>query len=349
MVTIKEIAKAVGVSSATVSRVLNYDATLSITEPKRQAIIETAEALNYLTPRNRPRPSRLQANEHSSTEHAGARIGIVHFLRPEDELADPYYIGVRMGIEQRARANRVEVHTIYRTGSLPPADELRDAAGIIALGMHTDNEIDWVRQINSNLVLADFAPNIDIFDIVACDLSYAMTRLLDRLYAAGYRRFGFLGDDRPSGNVRYPANEERAKTFKEWAERMGLFNPAHYLLAEQLRFESGYRLACQLMAASDLPEMLVTSNDNVAIGAYRAIQERGLRIPADIAVASFNDIPAAQFLTPPLTTVRIPAERIGENAFDLLMEQMNGRDYVKRVTIATELIWRESCRRPDEA
>jgi LacI family transcriptional regulator len=348
MVTIKEIAKAVGVSSATVSRVLNYDATLSITEAKRQAIIETAEALNYLTPRNRPRPSRHQMNDHISTEHAGARIGIVHFLRPEDELADPYYIGVRMGIEQRARANRVEVHTIYRTGGLPPADELRDAAGIIALGMHTDAEIDWVRQINSNLVLADFAPNIDLFDIVACDLSYAMTRLLDRLYAAGYRRFGFLGDDRPSGNVRYPANEERAKTFREWAERMGLFNPAHYLLAEQLRFESGYRLACQLMASSDLPEMLITSNDNVAIGAYRAIQERGLSIPRDIAVASFNDIPAAQFLAPPLTTVRIPAERIGENAFDLLMEQMNGRDYVKRVTIATELIWRESCRRPED-
>lgn len=345
MVTIKEIAKAVGVSSATVSRVLNYDATLSITEAKRQAIIETAEALNYLTPRNRPRPSRQPA----TADHAGARIGLVHFLRPEDELADPYYIGVRMGIEQRARAHRIEVHTIYRTGGLPPAEELGDAAGIIALGMHTDAELDWVRQINSNLVLADFAPNIDMFDIVACDLSYAMTRLLDRLHAAGYRRFGFLGDDRPSGNVRYPANEERAKTFKEWCGRMGLFNPDHYLLAEQLRFESGYRLACQLMAARDLPEMLVTSNDNVAIGAYRAIQERGLRIPADIAVASFNDIPAAQFLAPPLTTVRIPAERIGENAFDLLMEQMNGRDYVKRVTIATELIWRESCRRPEEA
>jgi len=345
MVTIKEIAKAVGVSSATVSRVLNYDATLSITEAKRQAIIETAEALNYLTPRNRPRPSRMQM----AADHAGARIGIVHFLRPEDELADPYYIGVRMGIEQRARANRVEVHTLYRTEGLPPADELRDAAGIIALGMHTDAEIDWVRQINSNLVLADFAPNIDLFDIVACDLSYAITRLLDQLYAAGYRRFGFLGDDRPSGNVRYPASEERAKTFKEWTIRNGLFNPAHYLLAQELRFESGYRLACQLMAESDLPEVLVTSNDNVAIGAYRAIQERGLRIPADIAVASFNDIPAAQFLAPPLTTVRIPAERIGENAFDLLMEQMNGRDYIKRVTIATELIWRESCRRVEEA
>jgi LacI family transcriptional regulator len=343
MVTIKEIAKAVGVSSATVSRVLNYDATLSITEAKRQAIIETAEALNYLTPRNRPRPHRPQA----SSDHAGARIGIVHFLRPEEELADPYYIGVRMGIEARARANRVEVQVIYRSTELPPAEDLQGAAGIIALGMHTDAEIDWVRHINANLVLADFAPNIDLFDIVACDLSFAMARLLDRLHAAGYRRFGFLGDDRPSGNVLYPANEERARTFREWTEKKGLFNPAHYMLAERLRFESGYRLACELMAKADLPEIVVTSNDNVAIGAYRAIQERGLRIPTDIAVASFNDIPAAQFLAPPLTTVRIPAERIGENAFDLLMEQLNGRDYVKRVTIATELIWRDSCHRPD--
>ena len=296
---------------------------LEIGEVRRQAIIETAEALNYLMPRNRPRPHRPQA----SSDHAGARIGIVHFLRPEEELADPYYIGVRMGIEARARANRVEVQVIYRSTELPPAEDLQGAAGIIALGMHTDAEIDWVRHINANLVLADFAPNIDLFDIVACDLSFAMARLLDRLHAAGYRRFGFLGDDRPSGNVLYPANEERARTFREWTEKKGLFNPAHYMLAERLRFESGYRLACELMAKADLPEIVVTSNDNVAIGAYRAIQERGLRIPDDIGIASFNDIPVAQFLAPPLTTIRIHAEHIGETAVDLLFERLAGRAF----------------------
>ena len=80
MVTIKEIAKAVGVSSGTVSRVLNYDQTLSISEPKRQAIIETAEALNYATPRAR-RNAQLHPLQIAMANHADvqARIAVIHF------------------------------------------------------------------------------------------------------------------------------------------------------------------------------------------------------------------------------------------------------------------------------
>lgn len=341
MVTIKEIAKAVGVSSATVSRVLNYDATLSISAPKRQAIIETAEALNYLTPRNRARAQR------QPTDTATQRIAILHFLPPEDELADPYYIGVRMGIEARARAHRMEVVTIYGYDPGQDLPELPEYSGVISLGMHTDEEIDRARQMSQSLVLADFAPNLDdLFDIVACDLRLAMIRLLQSLYDADYRRFAFIGDDRPSRNVRYPSNEERAQTFKEWLTARDLFDPRFYLLGDRLCFQNGYRLASQLLDGEARPEIIIASNDNMAIGLYRAIQERGLRIPQDVAVASFNDIPAAQFLAPPLTTVHIPADRIGENAFDLLAEQMAGRDYFKKVTVSTELIWRDSCRRP---
>ena len=93
----------------------------------------------------------------------------------------------------------------------------------------------------------------------------------------------------------------------------------------------------------------MTANDNMAIGAYRAIMEAGLSIPRDIGVASFNDIPAAQFLAPPLSTVKIHAERIGETAVDLLLEQALGREFVKKVTISTEMVWRESCRAPGHA
>jgi LacI family transcriptional regulator len=84
----------------------------------------------------------------------------------------------------------------------------------------------------------------------------------------------------------------------------------------------------------------------MAIGTYRAINEASLRIPDDIAIVSFNDIPVAQFLTPPLSTVKIHGEHIGETAVDLLLERLAGRDYAKNVTIASEMIWRESSRKP---
>ncbi len=108
--------------------------------------------------------------------------------------------------------------------------------------------------------------------------------------------------------------------------------------------QSGYELTRRILSEKQRPDALVTGNDNMAVGAYRAIHEMGLRIPDDIAVASFNDISVAQFMSPPLTTVHLAAEEIGEGAVELLLERMSGRELPKRVTLATSLRWRGSTR-----
>jgi LacI family transcriptional regulator len=87
----------------------------------------------------------------------------------------------------------------------------------------------------------------------------------------------------------------------------------------------------------------------MAVGAYRAIHEFELRIPEDIAVASFNDISVAQFMNPPLSTVHLPAEEIGETAVELLLERVGGRELAKRITLASRLIWRGSTRQAPPA
>ena len=83
------------------------------------------------------------------------------------------------------------------------------------------------------------------------------------------------------------------------------------------------------MAERRRPDAIVTCNDNIAVGVYRALHQLGLAIPDDVAVASFNDISVAQFLSPPLTTVHLPAEEIGETAVELLLERVSGRDLTK--------------------
>ena len=83
------------------------------------------------------------------------------------------------------------------------------------------------------------------------------------------------------------------------------------------------------------------------MGAYRAIHELGVSIPEDVAVASFNDISVAQFLNPPLTTIRLPSEEIGETAVELLLERAAGRELAKRITLASQIIWRSSTRAPE--
>ncbi|MGA1804770.1 LacI family DNA-binding transcriptional regulator [Rhizobium sp. HT1-10] len=341
MVTIKEIANAVGVSSATVSRVLNYDATLSISASKRQAVIETAEALNYATPRSRNRANGL--NGAQALVPGAGRIALVHFLRPPQELTDPYYIGVRLGIENRCRALQIDVVKVYHADSLPDATLLREASGVIAIGRHTDEEVEWLREHSRTVVFADFSPQLDLEDSVESNIQLAIRKLLTALHERGYRRIGFVGWLEHINQVPHLFTERRCRAYIEWMTQAGLFDP-DLCVTEHLTPDSGYTLSKALMQLARPPEIIVACNDNMAIGAYRAMLELGLKIPDDVAIASFNDIPVAQLLNPPLSTVRIPAELIGETAVDLLLERFAGRDIVKTVILSTDIVWRESTR-----
>jgi LacI family transcriptional regulator len=337
MVTLKEIAKAVGVSTATVSRVLNFDQTLSVTPKKRQAIIETAEALNYATPRARNRANSQGLN----------KVALVHFLRPEQELIDPYYVGLRLGIESRCHALKIETVKVYHTQSQPDPVLLQSASGLIVIGHHCAEDIAFLQRHSRHIVFADHVPASDEFDSVSSDLGNATRKLLDALKAQGYRRIGFVGWTE-EGQAD-PWSEIRCRSYVEWAKQNGGFDPDICRTGraiERNTEQTGHRLAMELMAQPTRPDAIVTCNDNIAVGAYRGIHELGLSIPDDVAVASFNDISVAQFLNPPLTTVHLPSEEIGETAIELLLERMAGREIAKRINLASTIVWRASTRQP---
>ncbi len=353
VVTIKEIAKAVGVSSGTVSRVLNYDQTLSVSEAKRQAIIETAEALNYATPRAR-KSAHLPPLNIPMASHAevSAHVAIVHFLAPQEELVDPYYVGVRLGIEARCREYKIEIARVFNPDVAVDLALLTGISAAIVVGHHPKAEIEAMAKVCPHLIMADYNPRMPQFDCVRADLGEATTTILDSLEQAGYRRIGFVGGYELMDNDALMHGEQRCKTFIEWHEARGSYRPELMALGQSerfgqnLRLETGYQQAKSLLALNTPPDAIVAANDNMAIGTYRAIQEAGMSIPDDVAVVAFNDIPVAQFLNPPLSTMRIPGELIGEVAVDLLVERLNGRDYSKHVTLPTEMIWRESARKP---
>jgi LacI family transcriptional regulator len=335
VVTLKEIAKAVGVSSATVSRVLNFDQTLAVTAKTRQAIIETAEAMKYETPRTRNR----------ANQQGLGKVALVHYLRPDQELVDPYYVGLRLGIESRCQALKIETVKVYHTDRLPEASLLQGASGVIAIGRHDEHEIAWLKRHSRNLVFADFSPPTDEFDSVESDLMLATRKLLQSLTQAGYRRIAFAGWVDVYDGVPATLPEKRCRAYMQWAKEAGVFDE-RICLTDSKTEESGYKLTRRILSESDRPDALITANDNMAVGAYRAIHEMGHSIPDDIAVASFNDVSVAQFMSPPLTTVHLPAEEIGEGAVELLLERVGGRELPKRVTLATSLRWRGSTRSP---
>jgi LacI family transcriptional regulator len=332
-VKLKDIATMVGVSSATVSRVLNFDQTLSVSLSVRQAIIEAAESMNYATPRNRKVAGPTVAD----------KIALVHFLRPDQELADPYYVSLRIGIEARCAALKIETVKIYHTDAMPDPKLLQATAGVIAIGMHEADEIAWLKRHSRFLVFADYIPEDETIDSVAADRPRAMRKLLNALTDMGYGRIGFVGWWDHAGAAQ--KWEERGLAYADFMRGRGIFDPALCLLDSNTE-SAGYALTKQIMAHR--PDALIAGNDNMAVGAYRALHEMGLKIPDDIAVASFNDISVAKFLSPPLTTVRLPSEVIGESAVDMLLERIAGRDTAKRAMMASTIMWRGSSRKPKQ-
>lgn len=321
-------------SPATVSRVLNADPTLSVGSDKRQAIIETAQAMNYTTQASR----------------VGKKLGtiaIVHYLDLSDELNDPYYVGVRLGIESRCKALRLETVKVYPDQLKEQRTALQVATGAIVIGHHLATSPDWHDRFGDNVVYADWAFPIEGRDTVYADLQRAMVNLLNSLEEMAYFRIAYVGsiDQIAQGDSR---EEARYRAYLDWATKRGLEESlcAVAEFASGGREQLGQSLTRRLLGLPQPPDVIVTFNDNMALGAYRAIDEAGLRIPRDIAVASFNDISAARFLNPPLSTVHVPAEEIGETAVDLLAERLRGRKIAKSVALSTDMIWRESTRHP---
>lgn len=321
MVTLKQIATATGVSVATVSRVLNYDPTLSVMEGTRRRIIETAERLNYTRPKAR----------YAGHQPGMRKLVLVHALKPEEELVDPYYVALRMGFQSKCSAMRIETVNAYHSQIMSDASLIEQASGVLVVGQHTDEEVEWLRHHAQHIVFADFAPDVGGEDTVWVDLGGAMRELLNALATQGHRAIAHVG-----------CGEVRSDEFLQWSGENDNHGEALHMIGEHSE-EGGYRLTCALLAQSR-PDAIVAFNDSMAIGAYRALTEAGLKVPDDVSVASFNDIPAAQFLNPPLTTISLPAAEIGETAAQLLIERLDGRGVSKQVRLGTHIVWRNSVR-----
>ncbi|WP_428240696.1 LacI family DNA-binding transcriptional regulator [Gynuella sp.] len=336
MATIKDIAAAAGVSTATVSRVLNYDNTLSISEAKRKRIFEVAEQLDYASPRKR---AARRTNQSLSLN-----VAMVHFLSPSQELDDPYYIAIRMGMEQRCRELGITLQTVYSTDEKEAGPALRGMNGIIAVGKFSLQFCDWLKQQCPYLVFVDSSPTESIYDSVVIDVVTAVHQTLSQLWQLGYRNIAYLGGHEPVADFDTLLGEQRRKAFIEFMRDHGGCHE-DWVITDGFSPCSGYRMSQRLLALTgELPELVFCGNDSIAIGAIRGFQEAGIRIPEQLALVGINDIPTAQYTFPSLTTVKVYSEMMGESAIDLLIEQIGGRIVPKKVVLPTQVVWRDSCR-----
>jgi len=323
MATIKQIADKAGVSITTVSRVLNNDPTMSISNDKKEIIFRITDELNYKTPRKR-----------NKIVDAKLELAVISL---NDELNDPYYLSIRTSVERYARSKNFII-TNLNTEDFDNHGK-NDFCGIIVIGYLDDVSIKKIKKITDIIIFIDYLPKSIEADIVIIDGKKAVYKVLDYLtIKKKYEKIGFIGA--------YSLTQEEPYDFREeyllrYNLNKNILDEAHHYRGE-FTFDSGNKIMKEAIKKGNLPKAFFVSNDSIAIGAIKAIKEAGLRIPEDIAIIGFNDIAQATYVDPPLTTLRLNPALLGETGVDLLIERLEGRETLKTVLLSTKLIERKT-------
>jgi DNA-binding LacI/PurR family transcriptional regulator len=172
------------------------------------------------------------------------------------------------------------------------------------------------------------------------DWPSATSEVVEYLAALGHRRVALV----------VPSRDEAPFASREdWYERAlghrDLTPPPSLIVRERISIEGGHRAGLRLLALDAPPTAVICHNDTMAIGVLQACAERRVRVPRDLSVVGWDDVPYASLVTPPLTTVRVPRHELGRAAAATLLDLIAGRATQESGALPLQLIRRKSCRR----
>jgi LacI family transcriptional regulator len=330
--TSKDVATLAGVSRTTVSFVMNDRADVKIPEETRRRVLDAARELGY--------------HPHASARRlAGGRshvIALVLRQSPEQVAGDAVLAETLRGLAAAARTGgfRVMVEPFAVDDPMVTYTALlraQHADGLVVSGPRVDDPslIELVRD-GFPIVLQGALPGI-LTPSVDVDNVAGARGAVDHLISLGHRRIACI----TNAPLVYTAAQERLDGYRLALQAAGL-GAAPELVAEgAFDAPSGHAAMARLLASTTFDAAFVAS-DVVALGAIGALREAGLRVPDDISIVGFDDIPLAAYFDPPLTTVRLPAYELGHAAGRALLERIADREIPPRTLLPTELIVRAS-------
>jgi LacI family transcriptional regulator len=336
--TQQDVARRAGVSRATVSYVLNGlpNGRVPISDETRLRVRQAIAELGYVP------DASAQALRSGSTR----TIGLIF-----PDMQNPHFWQTADGVEQATRA--AGYHLLLSSMDLNPQvgqDVLRDLSrrridGLILMGAfikrseaakNTLSEL-LTRRLPIVEITDDHAIDYDV-DCVTSDYRQVTAVLLSHFLALGHRRIGMIyGVPAPDMGL------DRLEPYQDSLRAAGLPLDPELVVNCGITTEAGYQAARLLLGLATPPTAILAINDLLAIGALRAAGDLGLRVPADLSLASYDDIPAAQYLVPRLTTASKDAFRLGQEAARLLLARLEdpGRERQTEV-VPARVIFRES-------
>ncbi len=329
--TIKDIARKLGISYSTVSRALSPHASVLVKEKTRKLVEKTAAEMDY-SPNLIARG--MVMGKTGTLGLLTHQIALETLGRETDQIlkaADKqnYQILLRLA-SNRLPLTPMDDQTLQIKQLIS-----RGIDGLLIRTRGDEEESERILDIVKGqmpVVTLRF-PTQDLSGVVL-DLAADYYEATEHLIGLGHERIGFLGSHWNDGS---PLSN-KAKGYGLAMEKYGL-TPKHTPVPT-IRTESGYRLGKEL---GDRFTALLCRDDYTAIGVCRGLRELGFRVPDDVAVVGRGDIDVSAYVTPSLTTMVIPHEAIAQAAMDLMLEQLQGQDKPRQVTLKSKLIVRESC------
>jgi DNA-binding LacI/PurR family transcriptional regulator len=309
MASLQEVARRAKVSIATVSRVLNESDKVV---PETRAVVQKAlRELGY-------RPNRVARR----LRMKDGRAHLVGLIIPD--IQNPFYAEIARGVEDAAYAARYAL-LLCNSDENPEKerfylDVMRDESvdGIVLPPFNdTDRAVAEIAKTDIPIVCVDRSLSNVKTDLVEVDNYEGALQAVNLILDKGHRDIGLI-----EGRAQVSTSRERRRGYIDALIARGITPRKELMRAGDFKQESGRVLAHEMFELRKPPTALFVCNNLMAVGALGALHQRNLRVPADVGVVGFDDLPWAEALDPPLTVVRQPAYAVGRQAMELLLKRI---------------------------
>lgn len=325
--SLADIAAIAGVSQMTVSRALAQKPGVS--QATREEILRLAMDMGYVAHRVKQK----------QPERRSQILGLI-----TAEVHNPFISELVAGIGRAARTAGYEllVYALVDADQPPlhkvlqPMQQLVD--GIIATLPRDFRYLEALARSRVPILTIDHHGQNKQFPSIAADSYAGASAAMRYLLAQGHRRIAFI-----TGDERLASAQDRHRAWQEHLLHAGLPVDPELVVQGDFSQTGGESAAAQLLGLANRPTAIFAANDVSAIGVLNALHKAGLRVPEDISVVGFDDIPPAAQCHPPLTTVRQPMQQMGRAAVNTLLALMAGLDAASpQIVLPTELVLRQS-------
>jgi Transcriptional regulators len=337
-VTLKDIAKASGVSISTVSRVLNKDTSRKSSEKTCRKVVQAARELGYI--------SEYQSKAQQMYVDSGPvcqSIGCI-LTSDRESIGSSFVPSLLRGVQSELMKvdGDLAYHFFVKDTKDPDFTRYFETSRLdcaLLVGRTSIENINLLRERVPNLVHVGVDGIENCFDEVLADAHAGMMNAVRYLADLGHRRIGFLG---PTSQKEPNLAECRYRGYLDAMSACEI--EADLVHDTALSSAEGYVSMAEMMKGTKIPTAVICASDMVALGAMRALSDNDIAIPADISVIGFDNIELATYVKPALTTIAVPARELGRLAIKTIFDRLtSGRDYGMRLILPCTLIERESC------